>query len=170
MTDARLPERLLNDRRLQRLSADHYRTYVNALLWSVANRTDGQIDREDIALVPHWATNAGQALMDAKLFLPRSTGWLIADYAVTQTSRDELETLENIRARDREKKARKRAEAAAAAASAAVPEPVPGDCPGDVSPGQHREEGRQEGRPVLETNSVSAPNGFEHGPETWSYE
>lgn len=154
MTDARLPERLLNDRRLQRLSAEHYRTYINSLLWSVANRTDGHIEREDIALVPHWSANAAQALVDAKLFTPESKGWLIADYAATQTSRGELETLENIRARDREKKARKRAEAAAAAGFGEVP----GDCPGEASPGTAqagRKAGRQEGNEVSGNGSYT---------------
>lgn len=141
MTDARLPERLLNDRRLQRLSAEHYRTYVNSLLWSVANRTDGRIEREDIPLVPHWSANAAQALVDAELFTPGSDGWLIADYAATQTSRSELETLENIRARDREKKARKRA-------AAGVTGECPGDGLGEVSRGSvppTAQEGRQAG-------------------------
>jgi hypothetical protein len=140
MTDARLPERWLNDRRLQRLSAEHYRTYINCLLWSVANRTDGHIEREDIALVPHWSATAAKALVDAKLFTSGSDGWLIADYAATQTSRGELETLENIRARDREKKARKRAEAAAAASGE-----VQGDSPGDASP-RTAQAGRKAGR------------------------
>ena len=49
MTDARLPERWLNDRRLQRHSADHYRAFVNALLWSVANRTD-----RAAMMTPNW--------------------------------------------------------------------------------------------------------------------
>jgi hypothetical protein len=149
MTDARLPERWLNDRRLQRLSAEHYRTFTNSLLWSVANRTDGRIEREDVALVPHWSAHAAQALVDARLFTPDRDGWLIADYAATQTSRSELETLENIRARDREKKARKRA------AAAGVTGECPGDGRGEVSGGsvpataqagrQDRQEGSLEG-------------------------
>ena len=44
--------------------------------------------------------------MDAELFTPGSDGWLIADYAATQTSRSELETLETSEPR-REKKARR---------------------------------------------------------------
>jgi hypothetical protein len=155
MTDARLPERWLNDRRLQRLSADHYRTYFNALLWSVANRTDGHIERSDVALIPHWAANAARELVSAGLFTAQSDGWLITDYASTQSSRDELELLERIRARDRQKKARKRAmgsdpspgseDAESSHVTTHVPGTVPGTRPGDST---GRQEGRQEGRHI----------------------
>lgn len=111
MTDARLPERWLNDRRLQRLSAEHYRTFINALLWCVANRTDGRIERDDVGLIPHWSVSAAKAFVDAGLFTPRADGWLISDYAATQTARSELETLERVRQRERLKKAKQRAEA-----------------------------------------------------------
>lgn len=133
MTDARLPERWLNDRRLQRLSAEHYRTYVNCLLWAVSNRTDGHIEREDLALIPHWSANAAQAFVDAHLFTPTADGWLIADYASTQTARDELEVLDNMRARDREKKAAARARKVAGTPD--FPRDGPGDVPGD-GPGE----------------------------------
>ena len=43
MTDARLPERWLNDGRLQRVSASAYRLFGNGLMWTVANRTDGHL-------------------------------------------------------------------------------------------------------------------------------
>lgn len=135
MTDARLPERWLNDRRLQRLSAEHYRAFINALLWSVANRTDGRIELEDVGLIQHWSANAAQALVDSELFTPQPTGWLITDYATTQTSRSDLETLERIRQRDRQKKQQKRAN----------PGDGPRERPGDASPGT-AQEGRQAGR------------------------
>ena len=158
MTDARLPERWLNDSRLQRLSADHYRTFINALLWSVANRTDGRVEREDVGLIPHWSGNAAKAFVAAGLFTAQSNGWLIADYAATQTTRSELETLERVRRREREKKAKQRAgkaseETAGAEAvpgdeSPSVPGDVPGDSPRDGSPGT-AQEGRQAGRKAL---------------------
>ena len=47
MTDARLPEPWLSDRRLSRLSDAHYRSYIQALLFSVSNRTDGVIEPDD---------------------------------------------------------------------------------------------------------------------------
>ena len=43
MTDARMPERWLSDRRLLRLSDAAYRLHLTGLLWSVANRTDGEV-------------------------------------------------------------------------------------------------------------------------------
>lgn len=158
MTDARLPERWLTDRRLQRLSAEHYRTFINTLLWCVANRTDGRIDLEDVGLIPHWSANAAKEFVQAGLFIPQTDGWLISDYAATQTARSELETLERIRQRERVKKAEQRAKKMAESTADAgdgpgdervsVPLDVPGDSPGDVSPGT-AQEGRQAGRPVL---------------------
>ncbi|WP_065289263.1 hypothetical protein [Mycolicibacter kumamotonensis] len=151
MTDARLPERWLSDRRLQRLSAEHYRTFINALLWSVTNRTDGRIEREDVGLIPHWSANAAKAFVDAGLFTPQSDGWLISDYAATQTARSELETLERIRQRDRLKKARKRAGDtdddgdSPGDSGGRSPGDSTGDSPGEVSPGT-AQEGRQAGR------------------------
>ncbi|POX90644.1 hypothetical protein C3477_06810 [Mycobacterium kansasii] len=155
MTDARLPERWLNDRRLQRLSPEHFRAYVNALLYAVANRTDGHIDRADLGLIPHWCAGAARAFVDARLFTPCADGWLIADYSVTQSSRDDLETLERIRAADRRKKARKRAgeqstDQQGDETDDETPQ-VPGDVPGDVPgtfPGDStgRKAGRQAGK------------------------
>jgi hypothetical protein len=52
MTDARFPERWLNDRRVLRLPDDAFRLFVLSLAWSVANQTDGRIYDEDQALVP----------------------------------------------------------------------------------------------------------------------
>jgi hypothetical protein len=162
MTDARLPERWLNDRRLQRLTPEHYRSYVNALLWSVANRTDGRIEQEDLGLIPHWSANAAKAFVDAGLFTPQSRGWLIADYAATQTSRDELATLDELRAREREKKARQRAKKKESPGGGGrvmplrrptrkllVKTTVPGTVPGTCPRGQHRTRTRtgQAGRP-----------------------
>lgn len=182
MTDARLPERWLNDRRLQRLSAEHYRTYVNALLWSVANRTDGRIERGDVSLIPHWAAGAAKAFVDAGLFSPQPDGWLVADWVATQTSRDELTALEEARARERQKKARWRAKSGKGAkgnaptetdAETAVEETCPRDGPVDVSRGPHRQAGRtgrQAGRrgqagdqPTNENDHPDATDG--HSPD-----
>ena len=43
MTDARFPERWLNDRRVLRLPDDAFRLFVLSLAWSVANQADGRI-------------------------------------------------------------------------------------------------------------------------------
>lgn len=150
----------MNDRRLQRLSAEHYRTFVNALLWSVTNRTDGRIEREDVGLIPHWSANAAKAFVDAGLFTPQSDGWLITDYAATQTARSELETLERIRQRERVKKAKQRAEKLAGGADDEdSPGDDDGDSPGEASPGT-AQEGRKAGN---EGERVPTAAGL-HGP------
>lgn len=137
MTDARFPDRWLSDRRLQRLSDSHFRAFITSLAWSVSNRTDGVIEPEDLGLVPNFSAGAVKAFLDAGLWSVRDKGWRIAEFKVTQTSRSELDALEAIRAREREKKARQRAAARGAAATSTdsvVPGTVPGTSPGDVPP------------------------------------
>lgn len=133
MTDARFPDRWLSDRRLQRLSDSHFRAFITSLVWSVTNRTDGVIEPEDLALIPSFSANAVKAFVDAGLWSPMEKGWRIAEFATTQTSRDQLAALENMRARDREKKARQRAAKRGDSTStdAGVPGTVPGDVPQD---------------------------------------
>lgn len=54
MTDARFPERWLNDRRVLRLSDPAFRLFVISLTWSVSNRTYGELydDDDDLLLIP----------------------------------------------------------------------------------------------------------------------
>lgn len=154
MTDARLPEKWLLDRRLYRLSPEHFRSFAYALLWSVSNRTDGYIEPEDLVLIPHFAKGSAEAFVAARLWTPRRKGWLIADFAVTQTSRSDLEVLENIRAAEARKKRRQRA------ARAAAREAVPGDGPGESSPGTAQEGQEGQARPRQEqTNGYPETNG-----------
>lgn len=109
MTDARLPERYLMDRRLGRLSDADFRGYMTALLWSVSNRTDGRIDSSDLPLIPHFKASP-QRLVDGELWTEvEGGGWTISDFGLTQSSRSELEQLEQIRKADRDKKRRQRA-------------------------------------------------------------
>jgi hypothetical protein len=143
MTDARFPDRWLSDRRIQRLSDSHFRAFITSLTWSVSNRTDGIIHPEDLALIPNFSTGAPQAFLDAGLWSPQATGWLIADYLGTQTSSEQLAANERQRAKVREKKARQRAAKATATNSTNtdVPGYVPRDRPRDVpreNPGQDR--------------------------------
>lgn len=145
MTDARFPERWLNDRRFMRLSDRAFRLYFIALTWSVANRTDGRLDVEDLRLLPMVDLDAVDELAKLELWrpVPRDNppgspgdsppgdsprGWIIVDFADTQTSSDELAALEASRRRDREKKARQRTKQKA----------VPGDSPGGQSRGKSR--------------------------------
>jgi hypothetical protein len=153
VVDARFPEAWLADRRLLRLSAEGFRLFVVALLWSVANRTDGRVDREDLVLMPGTDSGRTPELEKAGLWVPREDGsWLIADFARTQTSRDELEVLENARRREREKKARQRAEKAGT-----VPREVPpGQSPGTAQEGRKARQGRQ-----AATGELPAPDADE---------
>lgn len=127
MTDARFPERYLMDRRLVRLDPVDFRSFTMAMLWSVSNRTDGLVEPEDRILIPGFAESSTAALVACGLWTVADGGWLIADFASTQTSRHDLDVLENARRRDREKKARQRAAESYAS--------VTGTVPGDTSPG-----------------------------------
>jgi hypothetical protein len=145
MVDARFPVDWLLDRRIQQLSDADHRAFVNALVWSVANRTDGWVGRVDLPLIPRMSDSGPDAFVAAALWaVADETGWLIVDFERTQTSRAEHETLERARRKEREKKARQRAKVAQQ-----EPGPVPGDSPGG-SPGGSvpgtAQAGRQAGR------------------------
>ncbi len=109
MTDARLPERWLNDRRFARLSDAGFRLYAVSLMWAVANRTDGILAVDDLPLIP--GVNLGRAdeLARAGLWEQHEDGWLVVDYDQTQTSSAQLESAERARVLARERKARQRA-------------------------------------------------------------
>lgn len=103
MTDARFPERWLNDRRIMRLNAHEFRAYVLSLTWAVSNRTDGRIDRADMDMVPGCSMSmSAAALVEARLWEPTAdgSGWEIVDFLATQTPRDQLEGLERRRRND----------------------------------------------------------------------
>ena len=134
MTDVRLPERWLMDRRIMRLTPLEFRAFILGYLWSVSNRTDGFIDREDLSLVPGMTGQIVAILVSMELWAAESGGWRMVDFDGTQSSKHDLEVLENARRADREKKARLRA----SARSPLVFSSAPGDSPGDESQGQHR--------------------------------
>lgn len=108
MTDARFPERWLNDRRLLRLSDRDHRTFVTSLVWSVSNRTDGQLEHDDLDLIPGCRPESAAALVKAGLWTAQHSTFQIVDFANTQTSSHDLEVLDNVRRHNREaqKKAR----------------------------------------------------------------
>jgi hypothetical protein len=109
MTDARLPERWLSDRRLLRLTDAEFRTFITALIWSVSNRTDGRLDRRDLDLIPRVDVAALPGLVAAGLIEKASDDALtIVDFDSTQTSASELATLENVRRNNRKAQARRR--------------------------------------------------------------
>ena len=97
------------DRRIQRLNAEHYRAFSMALMYSVSNRTDGQLTADDLDAVPHFKAESIDALIAADLWEVFEDGWIISDYLTTQTSRAQLESAENARVKDAERKARERA-------------------------------------------------------------
>ena len=118
MTDARLPERWLSDRRLLRLPDAAFRLFVTALVWSVSNRTDGRIEPEDLGLLPGVDVRAVPAVVKAGLWRPYPAelppesspqGWFMVDFEDTQTTAAQLAGLAYKRAHERESKARRRA-------------------------------------------------------------
>ncbi len=171
MTDARLPERWLVDRRLLKLSDSAHRTFITALLWSVANRTDGRFEIDDIELMPRARPGDVVELLAAGLFLRDGSQLFLPDFAATQTSRDELEVLENARRRDREKKARQRAE------KNGVPGDSPPGSPSGRVPGT-AQAGRQDRKAGQdrhledpdEEEVVEALNDYRGGPVAWNRE
>jgi hypothetical protein len=138
VTDARFPERWLNDRRVLRLPDNAFRLFVLSLAWSVANKTDGYLSDEDLALIPGVNLEAAKALYDAELWWGHMHGAQITEFEETQTTSDDLEVLARGRRAQRDKKRRQRA----AKAAGAVPGTVPGDVsrdtprPGQARPGQ----------------------------------
>lgn len=108
MTDARLPERWLNDRRMLRLSDAAFRLYATALMWSVSNRTDGVVAEDDLTLMLRVDPGRALELEKHDLWQRDGDGWLISDFADTQTSKAQLDGLDLKRQQDRERAARYR--------------------------------------------------------------
>jgi hypothetical protein len=122
MTDARFPERWLNDRRILRLSDAAFRMFVISLAWSVANRTDGWLTLDDLALIPGCSNDKAAAeLYDAELWWNHFDHAQIAEFEETQTTSADLAHLAEARRKQREKKRRQRANLAL------VPRDVPRD-------------------------------------------
>ena len=136
MTDARLPERWLNDRRIQQLSSESFFAFANALMWSVSNRTDGVIRHADLELIPRCKSGHADELAESGLLKRRRDGWLIADFYMTQTSKAQLERDEQ-RERNRERQARHRAKLAGQTGiTDDVTRDITGDYAGQARPGQ----------------------------------
>jgi hypothetical protein len=117
VTDARYPERWLNRRAILRLSDGAFRLFVIGNVFAVANRTDGLLHTDDLPLLLGADPGYADELSKAGLWELIGDRWLLLDYADTQTSRHDLEVLDNVRRRDRDKKRRQRA----------VPRDVPRD-------------------------------------------
>lgn len=113
MTDTRFPDRWLSDRRVLRLSDAAFRLFVTSLMWSVANRTDGWLDDDDLALIPRADPGCHEELAKAGLWQQDADRWLITVFADSQTSRSELDALAARRRSDRQRKAAQRLREAA---------------------------------------------------------
>lgn len=111
MTDARLPERWLNDRRVLLASADAWRLYTFALMYTAANRSDGLILPDDLTLIPTVNPDCAAELVKLGLWERCEDGWQVAGFAKTQATREELERLDKARDKDRLRKQRARAAA-----------------------------------------------------------
>lgn len=117
MTDARFPDRWLNDRRFRRLSDSEYRSYAVALLWAVLNRTDGEVLAEDLPFIPDFVPGCTGRLVDAKLWAPTGAGWFIVDFESTQTSKAQLDGLDTRKRQDADRQRAKRNRDRASASS-----------------------------------------------------
>jgi hypothetical protein len=106
--DARVPERYLVNRRVMQLAPMHFRSFILATLWSVSNRTEGRVGREDVEFIPGFSPASPPVLVAAELWADLEDYWLIVEFAATQTSKAQLEAAENKRRQDRERQARHR--------------------------------------------------------------
>lgn len=108
MTDARFPERWLNDRRILRLPDEAFRLFMMSLAWSVANRTDGVIYDDDLSLIPGGDSAGLDMLVKADLWKRTADYWVIAVFHGSQTTKEKLEELDANRAAEAASKKRRR--------------------------------------------------------------
>jgi hypothetical protein len=106
--DSRFPTHYMTDRRVVRASPEQFRLFVFATAWAVSNMTDGHIDQEDLPLIPFASTPLAEGLVKADLWAPTERGWVITDFAKTQTSAAQIEAaLLNRRKLDAERQKKK---------------------------------------------------------------
>lgn len=106
--DARFPTHYMTDRRVVRANPEQFRLFVFATAWAVSNMTDGHIDQEDLPLIPFASLPLAEGLVKADLWTPTEKGWLITDFAKTQTSAAQIEAaLLNRRKSDAERQRKK---------------------------------------------------------------
>jgi len=109
MTDARMPERYLLDRRIASLTDGEFRAYVTAAMFSASNRTEGVITHNDQSLLPHYQTMYATALVAAGLWEFHEDGYRQADWDDTQSTVAQLEATDRKRRQNRDAQARRRA-------------------------------------------------------------
>lgn len=138
VTDARLPERWLNDRRMARLSDGDWRAFTSVLMWSVSNRTDGVIHPEDVELIPRFDVDRAGRLVSADILVNLTEGWLINEFVTTQTTAKKLASADLARVRHRETQHRYTERKAAEHQEPAGQVEVTGQDTGQARPGQAR--------------------------------
>ncbi len=114
MVDARVPDRWLTDRRWLRLTPRERHDGISLLLWAVAVRSDGILDRRDLHLCP-WPIEVGSvaALLAGGLLLEIDDDHVgFADWSGSQTTRAELDAAAEMRRKGRERQRRHRAKKA----------------------------------------------------------
>lgn len=106
--DARFPTHYMTDRRVVRVTPEQFRLFVFATAWAVSNMTDGHIDQEDLPLIPFACMPLAEGLVKADLWRPTEKGWVITDFAKTQSSAAQIEAaLINRRKVDAERQKKK---------------------------------------------------------------
>ncbi|CDZ92349.1 hypothetical protein QM787_04350 [Rhodococcus ruber] len=108
MTDARLPERLLNDYRVNSLAAEVWRSYTHSLMFAVSNRTDGHLTRAHLPMIPMFRPGDENILVQSGLWIDQGEGWWIDRFDLDQTTKIQLEAVDRKRVMDRERKRRER--------------------------------------------------------------
>lgn len=182
MTDARIPERYLMDRRIVRLNHAQRSSYFMSTLWSVSNRTDGHFEQDDLALIPTFDRGVVDILVNVGLWKVTETGWVDVEFLNVQTSRDDLEVLDKARAAERRKKNRQNAHKRddhrlctpdtcdQMTSSSPSFTPIPGEFPGEGSRGTHRRGEERRGKdkdevlPSEESVNFAPCCGEVHGP------
>lgn len=92
VVDARLPERWLLDERMYGLSDSAWRLFTGALMWCNQQQTDGVLTtRAYRFMYPDVVTEDMVAeLVSEELWRTTSTGFVVADWTVTQTAAADL--------------------------------------------------------------------------------
>lgn len=101
MTDARFPERWLMDKRIIGLSNSAFRTFVLGMTFSVANRLDGYVERDDLTIVHGADPSDVPELIKSGLWSEADdVGIWIEGFTKVQTSAAQLEGLEHKKQQD----------------------------------------------------------------------
>lgn len=97
MSWIKLDDRMPDHRKVVGLSDRAFRAHIEALCYAAGNLTDGAVPAA-VARAKRWTRSAGE-LVDAGLWEPHDSGWLIHDYLEHQRSRESAEELSKTRAK-----------------------------------------------------------------------